>query len=207
MKIIQTSLAIAAALIGSAALAQTPVPPPAPAAVAAANKTPAVSLPTAGAVEPPASVPVVSESDASFMKQQSSLTKEVRILKLQAQVADLQKSIADSKKSTGAPVSAAPSPTAPVSLSAAAAQPISSITLPVDNGASRPSRHHVEHGLSLAGVVVVGARGQATIVDDGVSYDVNVGSVLPSGWRVNSIAADHVEVARGGVRRSLRIGG
>ncbi|KAF1060792.1 hypothetical protein LvStA_04067 [Burkholderia gladioli] len=59
--------------------------------------------------------------------------------------------------------------------------------------------------LSFVGAGAFNGKWIATVADDsGVFYDVQIGDILPSGWKVTQIDPLFVQLERGRQRRQIR---
>lgn len=185
----------------SAAATATPGAPPAVAADDAGHSTGAIArgdqVPVGMAQLPDTEIP---PPDQGFLSRTSQLDREIQILERQAKIADLQKKIA------GADTPAPPPTPTLVSTPPADLGGKGATTTAVSSAVVAPPAHKAPKSLRLVGVAEIGRAAQATIIDRGIPVQVQVGSALPSGWRVVAITSTSATLARGRARRSLTIG-
>lgn len=209
-----TFTALAAALAFAPALAMAAPPPPsapvAPSPAAPAPTPPPTALPSAtaaghgaapGAAPAPAAAAEVSVPDKGFLSRTSELDRQIQILERKAKIADLQKKIDGSDTHAVASAPAALISTPPTNLAGTG-----TTTTPVSTAVVAPPAPKAPKSLRLVGVAEIGTAAQATIVDNGIPVQVQVGSVLPSGWHVTNITSTGATLARGRAHRSLAIG-
>jgi type IV pilus biogenesis protein PilP len=141
----------------------------------------------------------LSGNDAAFYAASDALQREVQILKLQDEVSQLQKKMRkDSESSMDVP------PASPMALTPPAPEPgthttvISSIPVPLGQPAGSPR---------LVSVLSINGHQEAEVLDHGTRQSIQEGSVLPDGWRVESITPNRLLLRNGWRHKSVQIGG
>ncbi|WP_186198859.1 type IV pilus biogenesis protein PilP [Burkholderia gladioli] len=187
------------ATASSAAVASAPTAAP----------TAAVVEPSAAVVEPSAVAPAASTTIAapravkSVNAQLDDELARTPLLRAQKENADLERAIREANQPKATPSAssgAGPSTGAP---NAAPAAPIVTTPSPSPEISKRAGPPMAD--LSFVGAGAFNGKWIATVADDsGVFYDVQVGDILPSGWKVTQIDPLFVQLERGRQRRQIR---
>ncbi|WP_333983353.1 type IV pilus biogenesis protein PilP [Burkholderia gladioli] len=167
------------------------------------------ALPTAAVAEPSAAAPAASTTGAapraikSVNAQLDDELARTPLLRAQKENADLERAIREASQPKATPSAssgAGPSTGAP---SAAPAAPIVITPSPSPEISKRTGPPMAD--LSFVGAGAFNGKWIATVADDsGVFYDVQVGDILPSGWKVTLIDPLFVQLERGRQRRQIR---
>ncbi|WP_186143669.1 type IV pilus biogenesis protein PilP [Burkholderia gladioli] len=193
------------AVLAPAAHAGEPVATASSAAVASAP----TASPIAAVAAPSATAPAASTTVAapravkSVNAQLDDELARTPLLRAQKENADLERAIREASQPKATPSAssgAGPSTGAP---SAAPAAPIVTTPSPSPEISKRAGPPMAD--LSFVGAGAFNGKWIATVADDsGVFYDVQVGDILPSGWKVTQIAPLFVQLERGRQRRQIR---
>ncbi|WAG21734.1 type IV pilus biogenesis protein PilP (plasmid) [Burkholderia gladioli] len=167
------------------------------------------AAPTAAVVEPSAIAPAASTTIAapravkSVNAQLDDELARTPLLRAQKENADLERAIREANQPKATPSAssgAGPSTCAP---NAAPAAPIVTTPSPSPEISKRAGPPMAD--LSFVGAGAFNGKWIATVADDsGVFYDVQIGDILPSGWKVTQIDPLFVQLERGRQRRQIR---
>ncbi|WP_257806947.1 type IV pilus biogenesis protein PilP [Burkholderia glumae] len=185
-----TTMEIRGALVASAAL-------PAPVGASSAAAVPIVSTaPATGTIAPASSA---TSACSSVTSELDAVQARLPLLRAQKEAADLERAIRDANQAKAS---------SPAESGPAVAMPTTTTPLPsgATTSASTTSKR-VEAplaDLTLAGAGAFNGVWVATLMDgDGSAYDVQIGNVLPSGWKVRHIDPLSVVLERGRHRRTV----
>lgn len=172
------------------------------AAIAAAPQEVVAKVPAASPAETQTDVSAADEDLASYNRQMDAMQRQIRFMQAQAKIAELKRKIDDAQGQGVSPASVVlPPPSESGSGSDGVTTPIASIEVP-NHPAAR-----TEAGPSLSSVMMVDGKYQAVLNTRGADLVVQEGASLGDGWRVRSINATSVVIAKGRKRKTLTIGG
>ncbi|MEX3628537.1 MAG: type IV pilus biogenesis protein PilP [Burkholderia sp.] len=165
----------------------------------AARISPALAASASAGSTPQADAPATS----SITTQLDAIQARLPLLRAQKEAADLERVIREANQVKDTSPGALPS-------GSGIAAPVPTATTPLPAGttsfASVTSKHADAPAadLTLAGAGAFNGTWVATLTDsEGSAYDVRVGNVLPSGWKVTHIDPLGVLLERGRQRRTI----